>query len=110
MIRITTNNVPRPVIDAWELSASERQVFDYLDWSAIERGEDSASFVRYRGELYPVSDFSAYYGLSRDAGLPAEFQGWHGYLSDSFWSGLLIRFTEDPEYVIVARFYSEEDE
>jgi hypothetical protein len=91
---IKTNNVPRDVIDAWELTADERAQFDYLDWSAIESGSDSASFFRYRGELHDLGEFMA--RTSND--LP----GWDGFRSDSFFSGLAVRYCDDLERVVVA--------
>ncbi len=52
-IKVITNNVPRDIIDAWQLTPAERCEFDYLDWAAIEHGNDSASFFRYRRQLRP---------------------------------------------------------
>jgi hypothetical protein len=94
-MRVITNNVPRDILDACELTPKERADHDYLDWAAIERGEDSASFVRYRGTTYLLSDFSADWGITRGTGLPGEFAGWDGYLSDSFFSGVVIRYVGD---------------
>ena len=54
---IKTNKVPRDVINAWELTPAERSEFGYLNWIGIDDGSDSASFVRYRGELYRFGDF-----------------------------------------------------
>jgi hypothetical protein len=107
-IRIITNNQPRPIVDPWELTPTEREKFDYLDWQAIENGTDSATFLRYKGELYSLSEFSTDWGITKGGGLPECFKGWDGYLSDSFWSGLLVKFDPDyPEYVIVARFVTD---
>jgi len=109
--KITTNNVPRDIIDAWQLSAKERKEFDYLDWEAIERGEDSASFFRYRGELYDIGEFSRIIppGSKRchpmECGSP-DFIGWDGYVSDSYFSGMLIKYVDNGERVIVARYCS----
>lgn len=100
-VQVVTNNVPRPVIDAWQLTTKERAEFDYLDWEAIEQGSDSASFFRYRGQLYDLGEFSADYGITKDAGLPAHLTTWDGYRSDSFFSGVVIRYSEDFEYVTV---------
>lgn len=97
---IRTNNVPRFTIDAWELTANERDQFDYLDWSGIEAGTDSATFFRYRGELYDLGDFE----MVTDS--MHSFEGWHGYQSDSFFSGILIRLSSDWETVIVGRYSS----
>ena len=97
-ITIRTNNVPRDVIYGYELTADERAQFDYLDWPAIERGEDSASFFRYRGELHDLGEFMA--RTSDD--LP----GWDGFRSDSFFSGLAVRYVDDFERVVVALMMS----
>jgi hypothetical protein len=97
-VEITTNNVPRKIIDAWDLSESERNQFDYLNWPAIEAGTNSASFFRYRGELYDLGEFMRYEGQL------AELRAWHGYMSDSFFSGMLVQYT-DGEHVIIATYY-----
>ena len=98
---VITNGVPRDVIDAWDLSESEREQFDYLDWSAIERGEDSASFFRYRGATYDLGEFSADYGITRGTGLPAHLSQWDGYAADSFFSATVVRFVDDGQRVVV---------
>lgn len=104
--RVVTNSVPRDVIDAHELSAEERASFDYLDWSAIDAGEDSASFFRYRGELHDLGEFTSDYGIARNTGLPTHLAAWDGYQSDSFFSALVVRFVDDGERVIVGSVYS----
>jgi hypothetical protein len=100
-LQIITNNVPRDVLEAHELSAEERADFDYLDWSAIERGEDSASFVRYKGELLDLGDLERTNSLMDPA-----FSAWDGYRSDSFFSGVLMRWAEGFEAVVMGRYYS----
>ena len=89
MITVTTNNVPRDVIDAWQLTPAERAEFDYLDWDAIDAGNDSARFFRYRGQLYDLSDG---FEVSMPEGTPGR---WDGFQSDSFFSGILVRFVDD---------------
>jgi len=96
-LTIRTNNVPRDVIEAHELSAAERQQFDYIDWKAIEAGSDSASFFRYRGELYDLGEFELW-----DNPASATRRGWDGFRSDSYFSGLAVRYVDDHERVIVA--------
>lgn len=107
MVKIVTNSVPRDVLDASELSAAERAEFDYLDWAALEAGEDSASFVRYGGRVYDLGEFMA------EATVPGALTnrsgplaGWGGYMSESFFSGLVVRFVDDGERVIVGRYSS----
>ena len=100
---IITNHHRREIIDAWELTAKEREEFDYLDWEAIEKGEDSASFVRYRGELIDMGDVL----LCTDPTLTA--QGWQGFNADSFWSGMAFKYVRDEathDYcIVVARVH-----
>jgi hypothetical protein len=107
-MNIVTNNVPRPVIDAWELTASEQEEFDYVNWPAIEAGEDSASFFRYKGQLYDLGEFTADYGITRGSGLPDEMKGWDGYMSESFFSAIVVKYVnEDGDWsVIVGTVYS----
>jgi hypothetical protein len=94
-VKITTDGVPIPIIEARELTAEEREQFDYLDWPAIDDGRDSASFFRYNGELHDLGEFSADFGITRGTGLPDEMAGWHGYRSDSFFSALLVRLVDE---------------
>jgi hypothetical protein len=97
--KVITNNVPRDVIDASELTADERADFDYLDWPAIEDGRASASFLRYRGELYDLSEFEVW-----DNPMSPTRQGWDGYRSDSYFSGIVVRFVDDAERVVAGLY------
>lgn len=102
-ITIVTNNVPRFIVEAYELSSAERAEFDYLDWPAIEFGNDSAHFVRYRGNLIDLHEFETTRAYAEDS----PFRNWDGVLSDSFFSGLVIRYA-DPncESVVVGRYFA----
>ena len=104
-ITIITNNVPRDVIYGFELTPAEQAEFDYIDWAAVERGELSPEFVRYKGELLDLGEFIAWTDHDYAA---RNFPGWAGYMSDSFFSGLLVRWPDgdDFERVIIGRFYS----
>lgn len=101
-MRITTNNNRRPVINAWELTETERKEFDYIDWKRVESGENSAGgFIRYQGTLYDLGEFQRTSEM-RDFSA----SGWHGYLSDSFFSGLVVKYANDFDDVIVGRYCS----
>lgn len=95
-IRVITNNVPRPVIDGWHLTPAERAEFDYVDWAGVETGSASASFIRYRGQLIDLND--GFDVGSVPTGTPGK---WDAFCSDSFFSGVVIRYCEDYEYVVV---------
>lgn len=100
-VTVITNNVPRDIIDAWQLTPAERAEFDYLDWPAIEAGSDSASFFRYRGDLYDLGEFSRW-----STAPDAELRRWDGYMGESFFSALVVRFANDNESVVVGRALS----
>lgn len=104
-VRVTTNNVPRPIIDGFELSADERAEFDYLHWDKIDAGSDSASFFRYHGQLYDLGEFMRGYGMAKDSGLPDHMARWDGYASDSAFSATVVRIVGDDQ-VIVGRVLS----
>ena len=100
-LKIITNNVPRDLMDAWDLTEAERAEFDYLNWPAIDRGEDSGTFFRYRGDLYDLGEFMRTGGSAGDP-----LADWDGYAGDSFFSGVLVRFVEDCERVVVGLYLS----
>jgi hypothetical protein len=93
-VKIITNNVPRDLIDELDLTLAEREDFDYLDWDAIEEGTDSASFVRYRGQVMDLGNFTR--------GGP---EGWDGSYADTFFSAYLIKIVDD-ERVIMGYYYA----
>lgn len=90
---IITNNVPRNCISWHELTPAEQHEFEYLETAAEQ---DYASFFRYRGNVYDFGEF-----LRID---PPSY--WDGYLSDSFFSGILIRLVDDGDRVVVGMFIS----
>jgi len=100
-ISIRTNNVPRDIISEYELTKKEQAEFDYLDWEAMKRGEDSHSFVRYRGELCSLSDFvrivprSNCVGWEHGVDEDSPLLKWDGIRTDSFFSGLVIRWAKN---------------
>lgn len=101
-LKVITNNVPRDVIEAHELTDVERAEFDYLPWAKIAAGEDSASFARYKGDLIDLGEFIVW----SNPDSPMRSGNWDGFRSDSFFSGLLVRYVDNCERVIVARYYS----
>lgn len=95
---IRTNHVPRDIVEAWELTEKEREDFDYLDWAKIEAGEDSASFFRYKGHTYDLSEFERW-----DNPMSPTRGSWDGYRSDSYFSGVAVRYVgEECDQVVVA--------
>ena len=90
-MQITTNNVPRDVLTDWDLTESERSEFDYLDLNAGE-----GSFFRYRGIAYDLGEFTVWNNPESPTN-----ENWDGFRSDSYFSGLVVRYCNDCEQVVV---------
>ena len=96
-MQIITNNKPRVLVAYADLPAKAQVEFDYVLLSDAY----SPRFVQYKGAWYDVYD-SQYTGeLGFD-----QFKGWHGIVSDSFFSGVLFKWVDDGEAVIVGRYFS----
>ena len=98
-MNIITNNQPRFIVDASTLPIEQRESFDYIDWAAVEDGSESASFVQYKGSWYDLGEFMTV------AGMGDPFAGWDGYSSDTYFSGILVKFA-DEDSVIMGRYYA----
>lgn len=101
-IRVVTNHGPRDVLEAYDLTLAEREEFSYIDWHKVATGEESATFFRYRGNVYDLGEFQTTRGLPEFNPLTS----WDGYLSDSFFSGIVVRYVNDFEQVIVGTFFA----
>jgi hypothetical protein len=91
---IITNNHWKELVSWYDLPAKEQPDFDYV------KGDDrhSTRFFCYRGCWYDTGEFFVTSGLSQ------EFHHWHGYQSDSYFSGVLVRYDEWLESVQVATY------
>jgi hypothetical protein len=75
----------------------------YFDWTDPETEIDG--FFRYQGVWYHVSQFQRCFPTSQyDGARAGAFDGWDGYTPDSFFSGVLIRFSDDGESYQVGRY------
>lgn len=90
---IRTNNRWRQFVSGEEVPAHiMHDQFDYLDADMREGG-----FFKYKNWWYHLSDFDitpSWSFLHQD--------GWHGYTTDTFFSGVAIRITEDGDQFQVA--------
>lgn len=105
-MQIRTNYNRRPTIPDWELSENERKQFDYIDWPKMDRGEDSATFFRYKGDVYNLHEFTK---IDTNAfNTPNNLKSWDAYQPDSYYSGLVIRHVtvDGDDYVIVGSYTS----
>jgi hypothetical protein len=91
---ITTNHQPREIL-SW-IPESARKEHDYIDWEKVESGNESVSFVKYRGE---------YWNLNTTEGtFPHDNKWW--YASQSYGFGILFNLVYiDGEYMVICGTY-----
>lgn len=99
-LTIKTNKHWRNLLYGYEITPKEREDFDYI----YPEEFDSHAFFRYRGVVYDPSEFER---VSSTMLLRwSSMSTWQGYQSDSFFSGILIRYSRDCERVQVGTYFS----
>lgn len=101
-LAVKTNHHRLPIIYGFELSPEELKEFDFLE---TEDEICEAQFVKYKGQLYYLNDFLSTRPGPWNQGLPEEFKGWDGYCSDTFFSGMLVKYCDDYDHVIIGQYY-----
>lgn len=84
------NNHNVPLVHWWDLSEKEQADFDYLD-----NPEDNFTGFRYKGNVYGLDEF-----MRIDKYNPF-YNKFDGHKADSFFSGILVKFTDDLDFVRV---------
>ena len=99
-LTIKTNNVPRNYSYGSDFNGKKRQEmleqFNYL----AEDEFNQQSFVNYKGHWYDLSEFMRV-GDSELGKLK-----WQGYSSDSYFSGIVVRYVENNEQVVMGTYCS----
>ena len=100
-MKVITNRVPRKMIYGYELTDKEKREFNYIALDEF----DSHDFFRYKGQVYDFSEFLT------TQNIPEFRDNWHGYTSDTYFSGILVKLCDqepywDNESIIVGMYYS----
>jgi len=106
-VTIKSNFIPREcIMGQWldgfgglrpnSLYSKLRGEFDYL----TEDEFDQTEFFKYRGQWYSVHEF-----MCLDANTGFDCRQWDGYSSDSYFSGVVMKYCYDGT-VIVGRYFS----
>ena len=97
-MKIISNNHWHNFLYGYELPESVRADFDYLD--DISEG----TFLKYRGRYYDLSEFSAISGTIAPHPQRPGWGNYDAYMSDSFFSGVLLKLSDDNEQYQIATF------
>ena len=95
-LQIFGNNHRVPLVCGFELSERERRDYDYLSDDELE----SELFFRYKGSVYGLCDFM------RIEGFPELARIADGIHNDTYFSGILVKYTDDNDFIKVYTFYS----
>lgn len=99
-LSIKTNHQPRDLVCWHNLPPKFQKEMDYID----ESERHDCRFFIYRDWVYDVCEFER---IAPTMLLHhPQMAGWHGYQSDSFFSGVLVKYDDRLESVIPATFYS----
>ena len=97
---VVTNNQPRKLMSLFEFNSKDQvKIREKFDW--MDEIEDTYSFFKYKEEVMHLSEFN-----NTNSSCPTELSGWDGYLTDTYFSGLIVRLVNDNEEVIVGSFFS----
>jgi hypothetical protein len=99
-LKIFGNNHNAPLIYGYELTDKEKKEYDFLEIEELE----TSRFFRFKGWTYYLGNFMHVDGKNSPfEDCPIKFDGHAG---DSFFSGVLVKFSEDNECVKVYTYYS----
>ena len=87
-MKIITNHHYRFTLDFHDLTESEQN-----DLRGLYDTVEDSTFFRYRGHVYDLGDC-----MRMENAIPA-FSTWHGYFGESFFSTVLVRYSDDCESV-----------
>ena len=95
VMEIITNHHNRMFKYGYEVPKSVLEDYHYLD-----EGEKSDGWIHYRSIWYHISDFMTVSIYSKN------WRGWDGYKFDTFFSGVLIRISDDNETYQIGTYLS----
>lgn len=86
-LTIKTDNKWKNFLYGYELTEKEKKEFDWIDKDDFE----GHAFLRHNNAVYSLSEFLVT--------MPEELKakGWHGFASDSAFSGVAIKISRDGE-------------
>ena len=94
-VTIRTDHKWKPL--KYRREVPESILLDQFEHLPEDEGGDG--FLQYRGRYYHTSDFMRMHHNE-------EMKDWHGYASDSYFSGVVIRLSDDGEGYQIGRYCS----
>jgi len=92
-MKIVTDHKWKDFVYFTDLTNKEKKELDWIIY------KDYASIIRYRGNVYALDEFVRTEGIE-------ELSDWHGYAADTFFSGIVIKVSDDGEQYMIGRYCS----
>lgn len=92
MITIKTNGQYRPVLYWEDLTSKEQGEFD-------SSTKEESSYIRYKKWVYALDDFMR-------TNCNDVLSKWDGYHGESYFSGVLVKYSNCGDAVVVGTYYS----
>ena len=100
-VEIKTNNHWRPFKYGYEIP--KKVLEEDFDW-LVDNEDDG--FIYYCNRWYHLSEFMDLHNKIYCINPPEFMNGWDGYISDSFFSGVLIKLSDDSEMYQIGTYLS----
>ena len=101
-VTLITNYHWRSPLYWWELTSAQQvwvqREHDWLSSSDTSSFEEE-TYIPFKGWIHTLSEF-----MWIGKNMPEWMQEWHGYTNDTYFSGLVIRYDDDNEFVQIATF------
>lgn len=92
-LEIKTDRKWKNLLYFYELTEKEKKELDWIE-------DDTASVFRYRGNVYALDEFMRIPDGAED------LKGWDGYRSDSYFSGIVVKISDDGEQYMAGTYIS----
>ena len=95
-VKIISNYHNRKFLCVYDIPHKIREdQFDYMDDECFKHSQ----FIKYNGDYYSLGEFAVIYNK-------CPFEGWNGYASETTFSGVLIKVSDDGESYKIASYYN----
>jgi len=99
IMQVKTNNTLRSFLYGYQVPDKVLS-----DFSHLSEDEKQDGWIKYRNSYYHMSDFTTTQGPYGNQEIYK--LGWHGLLTDTFFSGIVIKILDDGESYQIGTIYS----
>ena len=76
------------------------------DWNEEEEDREEEACFQYKGNTYFLSEIMSFHNTVHCPDPPKEFEGFDGYLGETYFSGIVVKISSCGDSVRAYRYYS----